>query len=766
MRSLFPLAILALIAAWSASAPRADEKPVAKDSPASSVVAADEPKPASTPKGRSGEEGDEKTVEDLFEEVRKAVVVVTFAGRDGTRQGLGAGFVIDSEGLIATNRHVLGEARPIQVRTFDGKSYDVTTVHASDRKLDLALIRIDAKGLAALPLGDSDAAREGQSVVAIGNPQGLEHSVVSGVVSGRREIDDRSMIQLAIPIEEGNSGGPMVDRRGRVLGILTMKSVVTPNLGFAVAINDLKPLIEKPNPIPMARWLTIGALDKRDWTPLFGAHWTQRAGRLRVEGFGAGFGGRSLCLSRTEAPKRPFELAVDVRLDDETGAAGLIFCSDGAQKHYGFYPTKGALRLTRFDGPDVRTWNILDTVPSTHYRQGDWNSLKVRVEEGRIACFVNDRLVVESTDEGLSDGQIGLAKFRDTKAQFKNFRVAKQLPSTRPSAEAIARVVELLDGSDLDAEPKTELIDELTAQGEVGIRALRSRAAELDRQAEFTRRLALDVHHRRVQRELAKTLEGAETEIDLVHACLVLARLDNDELDVAAYRREFDRMADDLAVGLADDADDEAKLSRLDAYLFDELGFHGSRVDYYNLSNSYLNEVLDDREGLPITLAVVYMELARRIGLTVAGVGLPGHFVTKHISGDGKEQLIDVYERGRRLSRLDAAQMVLSRARRMLQDSDLEVTTKSAMVRRILQNLLGGAGRQGDTEKMFRYADTMVAILPDDAEARATRVQLGAQTDRFDTAIADLDWLLERRPEDIDLDKVNQVREALIHRAR
>src|SRR5690606_34673525 len=140
----------------------------------------------------------------------------------------GSGFIVDGNGLIATNLHVIGEARPITVRTAHGKKFPVVEVHATDRVNDLSLIRIDARGLPALELGDSDSLKQGQSVVAFGNPQGLENSVVQGVVSGLREdVEGRPMIQLAIPIERGNSGGPLVDLYGRVHGLLTLKSRVT-----------------------------------------------------------------------------------------------------------------------------------------------------------------------------------------------------------------------------------------------------------------------------------------------------------------------------------------------------------------------------------------------------------------------------------------------------------------------------------------------------------------------------------------------------------
>ena len=129
------------------------------------------------------------------------------------------------------------------------------------------------------------------------------------------------MIQVAIPIETGNSGGPLVDLDGRVHGILTMKSVVTPNLGFAATVNSLKPLLAKPNSVPMSRWMTIGALDPALWKPLFGARWRQRAGRMTVEGEGQGFGGRSLCVYQPAPPQGSWEMTVSVQLGDESGAA-------------------------------------------------------------------------------------------------------------------------------------------------------------------------------------------------------------------------------------------------------------------------------------------------------------------------------------------------------------------------------------------------------------------------------------------------------------
>jgi hypothetical protein len=165
-----------------------------------------------------------------------------------------------------------------------------------------------------------------------------------------------------------------------------------------------------------------------------------------------------------------------------------------------------------------------------------------------------------------------------------------------------------------------DLVAKLLPDAPASLAILRQRAKQLEQQAIQLRDLVVVVHQQRVNAELAKVLQGKEDDIDLLYAALLIAKLDNDELDVEVYRKEVDRMARDVKALLPKDADEDPKLAALKRYLFEERGFHGSRMDYYNRANSYINEVMDDREGLPITLAVLYLELARQIGLTnVAG---------------------------------------------------------------------------------------------------------------------------------------------------
>jgi serine protease Do len=668
---------------------------------------------------------DVKSIEALTAQAMKSVVVIQHFGRDGKEDGVGAGFVISPDGLVATSLHVIGESRPITVQFADGSQREIVEVHAWDRRFDLAILRVAGTPLPALALGDSDTLKQGSPVLALGNPAGLKHSVVQGVLSARREVDGNEMLQVAIPIEPGNSGGPLLDLKGRVQGVLTLKSAVTANLGFAMPSKLLQTLLDHPNPVPMSRWLTIGALNARDWKPVFGARWSQRSGRIQVEGAGKGFGGRALCLSQKPVPARPYEIAVEVRLDDEGGAAGLVFASDGGDRHYGFYPSAGQLRLTRFEGANVYSWSILKQVPSEHYQRGEWNRLRVRVEAERILCFVNEELVAESPEDGWPDGGVGLAKFRDTRAEFRNFQVGTNVAGPSPQH---------------------------------GAGALKDRARELEREARELRRQAAALHGEVVRQELVAALAGPEESIDLFHAALLVARLDNPELEIEPYRQQLAEMAREVRAKFSATADATARLAALKEYLFAENGFHGSRSDYHSRANSYLNQVLDDREGLPITLSILFMELARGIGLNgVSGLPLPGHFMVRyHLPGEA-EQIIDPFHGGKSLTRTEAQERVLEATGEGFRELDFRAATKREIILRMLRNLLGGLRGDESSAEALRYLDAILALVPDGVSDRLSRARFRLQAGNAAGAKADFKWVLDHQPDGVDLERIAEI---------
>jgi len=165
----------------------------------------------------------------------------------GPRRGAGTGFIIDPAGLILTNHHVVDGADRIMVRLTDGRNLHATRV-GSDPDTDIALIKVDStRPLPYAALGDSDSLRVGEWVVAIGNPLAYEHTVTVGVVSfiGRKLFDsslDR-YIQTDAAINFGNSGGPLINARGEVIGINAAISSRAANIGFAVPINQARSIL-------------------------------------------------------------------------------------------------------------------------------------------------------------------------------------------------------------------------------------------------------------------------------------------------------------------------------------------------------------------------------------------------------------------------------------------------------------------------------------------------------------------------------------------
>ena len=175
------------------------------------------------------------------------------------REGVGSGVIIRSDGLILTNEHVVNDAKRIRVTLSDGRTFSGRLL-GKDAELDAAVIKVDASGLPAARLGDSARLRPGDWALAVGSPLGLSSSVALGVVSALNrpiQVSDRpyrNLIQTDASISPGNSGGPLVDANGEVVGINTAIQIdmgrpvvgaAATRIGFAVPINDIKDIVEE-----------------------------------------------------------------------------------------------------------------------------------------------------------------------------------------------------------------------------------------------------------------------------------------------------------------------------------------------------------------------------------------------------------------------------------------------------------------------------------------------------------------------------------------
>ena len=212
----------------------------------------------------------------------------------------------------------------------------------------------------------------------------------------------------------------------------------------------------------------------------------------------------------------------------------------------------------------------------------------------------------------------------------------------------------------------------------------------------------------------AHVTQRPDDEIDLAAASLVVAEVEYPNLDVAHYVGVLDGWAES-ARNQPGPGPDPA-LAGLNGLLFDELGFRGNDENYYDPRNSFLNEVIDRRVGIPITLSIVYMEVGRRLGLNLDGVSFPGHFLLRYRTPDG-DHVIDPYHGG---IRLDSEELE-SRLRQVLGNQaelgpeHLPIASKRQILTRMLNNLRGIYQRNGDGVREAGILERLAILNPQDA---------------------------------------------------
>ncbi|HEV3258200.1 MAG TPA: transglutaminase-like domain-containing protein [Gemmataceae bacterium] len=249
--------------------------------------------------------------------------------------------------------------------------------------------------------------------------------------------------------------------------------------------------------------------------------------------------------------------------------------------------------------------------------------------------------------------------------------------------------------------------------------------------------------------------------LDPAEIALHLARDEYPELDVEAYLSELAGMAHEARKYVRGDL--AARVSGICRYLFHEMGFRGNVPDYYDPRNSYLNQVLDRRTGIPITLSVVAMAVGGRAGLNVVGIGLPGHFIAKAVDGQ-QEVLFDPFHGGRQLTPEECGRLVEQVTARPFQatPANLEATPLGLLVQRMLANLKTVYWRVGDFARAARVIDRIRQLAPHDVrQQRDLGVSL-LQTGQAGRAIDHLAAYLRAIPDADDADAVRQ----LLDRAR
>jgi len=237
----------------------------------------------------------------------------------------------------------------------------------------------------------------------------------------------------------------------------------------------------------------------------------------------------------------------------------------------------------------------------------------------------------------------------------------------------------------------------------------------------------------------------------LIEKCLKMAQiLEYPELNISKYIEKINEMGNSLKIKIGEIKNSTYLISMLNEYFFDELGFHGAEEDYYDPGNSFLNIVLDKKTGIPITLSIIYSEVAKNIGLDLQIVGFPGHVIVKY----KKEMILDPFYRGRLLTIMELKEIL---NRNFGEDVELvpeylnEATTEQLLTR-LLRNLKNAYTQSYAYDNAVKCTDMILGMQPESSEEIRDKGILEERLLRYDKALPLLTKYLELEPEADDAD--------------
>ena len=249
---------------------------------------------------------------------------------------------------------------------------------------------------------------------------------------------------------------------------------------------------------------------------------------------------------------------------------------------------------------------------------------------------------------------------------------------------------------------------------------------------------------------------------NLIEKCLKLAQiLEYPELNISKYIEKINGMGNSMKIKIGEVKNPTYLISVLNEYLFDELGFHGAEEDYYDPVNSFLNVVLDKKIGIPITLSILYSEVAKHIGLDLRIVGFPGHVIVKY----KKEMILDPFYRGRLLT-IEDLEKILNR--NFGEDVEfvpeyLNEATTEQLLTRLLRNLKNAYTQSYAYDNAMKCTDMILGMQPESSEEIRDKGILEERLLRYDNALPFLNKYLELEPEaddaDFILELIKSVRE-------
>jgi regulator of sirC expression with transglutaminase-like and TPR domain len=250
--------------------------------------------------------------------------------------------------------------------------------------------------------------------------------------------------------------------------------------------------------------------------------------------------------------------------------------------------------------------------------------------------------------------------------------------------------------------------------------------------------------------------EQPDDELDLLEGALLIAKDAYPGLDPVLVEADLDALADPLVKARVAEMPAPIQARALQEHLFVRLGFRGNRDDYYDPKNSFLNEVVARRMGIPISLSLVYVEVARRAGVVASPVGFPGHFLAR-IDDHDRRVVIDPFHGGESLDVVALAELLRRAGSKLRYSADMIAATPVRhVVARMLMNLRGIYASRGEYARLLVVLDRLIDILPDASEELRDRGLLLGRLGAPEAAARDLDTYVERQPHASDVPEVRR----------
>ena len=254
-----------------------------------------------------------------------------------------------------------------------------------------------------------------------------------------------------------------------------------------------------------------------------------------------------------------------------------------------------------------------------------------------------------------------------------------------------------------------------------------------------------------------EAVSGPVERVPLARAALLVARAEYPDLDVEAYEAQLRELGERLEARIHPSNEVRAQLQEAHRLLFAELGFHGNEQEYGDPRNLLLNDVLDRRTGIPVSLAIVYIEVCRRAGLQAHGVGLPGHVICRVDTSDGPV-LVDPFHRGRELTEDECRRLVRAVYGHgtPFREHYLDAVTPRQLIQRLIHNLKAGYLQRGDEERAGRMIELLLALYPWDLDELRDRGMLRERVGDYAAALTDLEQYVRYRAGARDIQTVSE----------